>query len=478
MRRGVIALAVCAMAVGAVACDNSKITDINKNPNAPERVATGLLFANGLTGAIGGVRGGFEIYNFALWPQHLAEYQYPAASYYDVGGTQADAYWNAFYIGPLQDLEQARRQAVAANHVNEEGPILVMRAFTVQFMTRMWGDMPYSKANQADEGTISPEYDKQQDIYNSLLKDLADANAKMNATAGYELGAQDPIYGGNVTLWKKFANSLRARVALDLMKADVNKARTEIAAAVAAGGFTSNADMAQLVWPGDGTNDNPWFGNRKTRDDHRLSATLVDTLKSLNDPRLAIYAQPASGSGQFAGMPNGIEAGPAGTYGTTASRIGTKAYEQRQPSYAMTYAEYAFIKAEAAERGWISGSAAQFYADGVRASLAQWGVSSAAADAYMAQARVQYAGGAAGLQQIGLQKWLAFFTQGFEAWADWRRTGVPTLVPAVAARTNPKQIPRRFVYPQNEQSFNLSNLNAAISAQGGADLISKTWIDR
>jgi hypothetical protein len=61
---------------------------------------------------------------------------------------------------------------------------------------------------------------------------------------------------------------------------------------------------------------------------------------------------------------------------------------------------------------------------------------------------------------------------------EWRRTGYPSLTPAVEARTTPKSIPRRVLYPQTEQSFNDDNLQAAISAQGGAELLNRVWIDK
>jgi hypothetical protein len=145
----------------------------------------------------------------------------------------------------------------------------------------------------------------------------------------------------------------------------------------------------------------------------------------------------------------------------------------------MTFAEFSFIKAEAAERGWITGSAAQFYMDGIGASLNQWGVSSADSTAYVNQAQIAYKGGAAGLAQIGVQKWIALFTQGFEAWSEWRRTGYPNLTPPPTARTANGQLPRRVIYPQTEQSFNLAHLKAAIADQGGSDALDKKlWIDK
>jgi hypothetical protein len=493
-----IALSGLALAVAASACNNDKLTNVNKNPNAPEKVSATLLFPAATVSSINRVRSDIEITPsaFTHWPQYLAEYQYPEISYYQFRPTTADGWWNAFYTGPLQDLEQALRQATAENKPNQVGPILVIRAFDYSTITGFWGDIPFSEANKGDEGKITPVYDKQQVVYDSLLKNLTDANTMMSTAAAGGFGSQDPVYGGDMAKWKKFANSLHARLGMNLSKVDANRAKAEVAAAVAAGGFASNADNAQISWPGDGTNNNPWWNTEKegqgTRDDARVSATLIDTLKSLNDPRLQVYARPvqdptcgtvalctAVSAGGYRGMPNGLDAGAAGDWGPKSSRMGLQVFAEDQPSYFMTYAEFSFIEAEAAERGWITGSAATFYNNGVTAAMNQWGITdTAVTNGYLRQARVAYAGGTTGLAQIGLQKWLALFTQGFESWSEWRRTGYPNLTPALNAKTANGQLPRRVIYPQTEQSFNNAHLQSAIAAQGGSDALDKRlWID-
>lgn len=496
LNRLVVAAASLALLGSATACDNSTLTNVNKNPNAPETVDANLLFPTAVVSSVARVRGDMEITPSlgAHWPQFLSEYQYPEISYYQFRPTTADAWWANFYAGPLQDLAAALAQATDMKRPNQIGPILVIRAWDYSIMTGIWGDIPFTEANKGDQAIITPKYDSQKVIYDSLLKNLTDANAMMGGT-GVGFGAQDPIYGGDMAKWKKFANSLHARLGMNLSNVDPARAKTEVAAAIAAGGFTSNADNAQLNWPGDGTNNNLWYGNQKegngTRDDARMAATFIDTLSHLNDPRLPIFARPvqdtscgsatgchAVNPGNYRGMPEGLEAGAAGTWGTRASRMGPQIFAKNQPSYIMTYAEFSFIKAEAAERGWIAGSAAQFYNEGITASMQQWGVSDAAIAAYLAQPAVAYKGGTAGLAQIGVQKWISLFTQGVEAWMEWRRTGYPNLTPALNARTSGGGIPRRVIYPQTEQSFNSANLSAAIAAQGGSDALDKRlWID-
>ena len=204
--------------------------------------------------------------------------------------------------------------------------------------------------------------------------------------------------------------------------------------------MTSNSDIAAVAWPGDGIFDNPIATNFLTRDDHRVSKTLLDTMNTLKDPRVPIFAQPAKNTGLYTGLQNGLDVATAATFMNTTSRPGAIFYPgatsygtfgtsagRKTPSYIMTYAEVAFLQAECAERGLggLSGAAA-YYNAAVTASITQWGGTAAAAAAYLAQPGVAYVGGATGLQQIGLQKWIALFTQGTEAWAEWRRTGNPS----------------------------------------------------
>jgi hypothetical protein len=144
----------------------------------------------------------------------------------------------------------------------------------------------------------------------------------------------------------------------------------------------------------------------------------------------------------------------------------------------MTYAEVSFIQAEAAERGWITGNAAALYQQGIRASMQQWGVTNTAAiDAYVANSAIAYAGGTPGLTQIALQKWIALYTDGVQAWAEWRRTCVPaTLKPGPDAIQN--TVPRRYLYSVREQSVNSANVDAAVARQGADAFTTRMYWDK
>jgi len=474
------------LALSLSAC-NDGLTDLNVNPNAPTEVGAEYLFPQGVSALVGTLRGtGFDMTMTSLWAQHYAKIQYVDEDWYEIRPQTIDGWWAGLYSGGLEDLTQAADKATAAGNTNKAGPAIIVRSWALGVMTELWGDIPYSEANAADKagGTTTPKYDSQQAIYTTLFADLKSAHDQMGTGTGY--GAADPIYGGSVSSWKKFANSLRARNAMRLSERDPATAQAQLTAALAAGVFTSNADDAKLVWPGDGSNDSPIYSNARPpdgkgdRDDHRVSKTLVDTLASLSDPRLAVYAQCTvfsadAGGCDYVGVPNGLAGPDALALGfTKTSKIGSVFHDPSAPSWLMSYPEVLFIQAEAAERGWITGSAAAFYNAGIAASMEQWGISAAASAAYLTQPRVVY-NPTTGLTQIALQKWIGLYGQGSDAWAEYRRTGVPDLKAGPAAII--PTVARRLTYPLSEQSLNKANLEAAIAAQGGAALTNRVWWD-
>lgn len=471
------AIAVTALAAAALACDpHSTSAPVGGVVAQPQAAAD--LFANAATSAAGIVRGKLDFTQFGLWGQQLATIDGSAVDRYGIDSTLIDASWNSLYAGPLQDIEQALAKSVAANDPHAVAPLLILRAWAYDYITRVWGDVPFSAANQANTGAFFPQYDRQPAVYDALLKDLAQAPSLINAPGAGGFGTSDPVYGGDSAKWRRFANALRARLALELLKADATRAKSELSAAIGAGGFLSNDDDAAIRWSGDGTNDNPWSAGAGAGSALRLSKTLIDTLANLADPRLPFYAQRSKLGGQYTGAPNGLLAPQAAQYADITSVVASGVARKDAPSVLMSFAEFSFIEAEAAERGWITGSAETFYAQGIRASMQKWGVAPTDIDTYLASARIKYAGGSAGLDQIALQEWIALFTQGIDAWSVWRRMGAPALSPVAAALTSPTVIPRRLPYPISELRLNANNVQRAIAAQDGAGLTDRVWLDK
>lgn len=493
------------LVLGVGACDTDKLINVNEDPNNPTSAppqavftyATRIALQRWFSGGTMNLRGP------VLTAQHLAQVQYPDEDTYDrLDGTVTNASFNNTYIQELKNFQAVINAGRADNQALLWGPPQIMRSLVFGYVTDVWGDVPYSDALQGDDEDviIQPAYDAQQAIYDGLFADLSEA---VTAIAGapssaVTLGGADPIFGGNSLRWQRFGNSLRARHAMRLANVDAAKAQAQLTAAIGAPGglMASNADNAQMDWPGGGVYDNPWSVNNQGRDDHRLSNSLMGQMLPHNDPRVPVYAQPTLASAtdptapDYAGMPNGLTATEAATYSLTSSRPGAVFYSNNSfcaacatlvgatfPSFVLTYAEVSFILAEAAERGWIAGSAAAYYDQGIRASMEQWGVTDAAAiTAFLAQPGIVYVPGTEGLRRIALQKWIALYTDGVEAWAEWRRTCVPaTVVPGSAAVIN--TVPRRYQYSTREQSVNGANVDAAIARQGPDEFTTRVYWD-
>jgi hypothetical protein len=378
---------------------------------------------------------------------------------------------------------------------------MVLQVWDFSYLTDQWGDVPYSDALKADSGVVSPKYDTQSDIYTGFFVTLkAAANAMAVDVLGDPgLGSADPIYGGNITKWRRFANSLHARYAMRLVNVNPATADAELKVAFsdAGGVFQSTADNARLMWPGDGVSDNPFADNLKQRDDGRLARTMTSLMVPVGDPRIRVYGQPVVDSSAYpngyGGMPAALTQDSANAWYRKASRPGTIFYPGvtsygtfgtsaglSTPSFLMTYAELLFIRAEAAERG-IGGvpraEAAADYNSAIQASMAQWGVTDAAAiSAFLANPSIAYQGGTAGLKQIATQKWIALFSDDAQAWAEWRRTCQPSNV-VPGPNTIVPYIPRRFYYSTTEASVNAANLNVAIARQGPDNFGTRVYWD-
>lgn len=465
--------AVLALAFALSGC-NDGLTDLNDNPNEPVQVTADYLFANATEAAASRVHGStLNMDVTALWVQHYAESRYSAEDRYEITDGAINTHWTNFYAGPLQDLQEVIQKGVEADRPNVEAVGTIMRSWVMHVVTDLWGDAGYSEALQGRTSSgLVVAYDPQQAIYDDLFVELAGAAAMIDPT-GVKITTGDMIYQGNMDRWRRFANSLRLRAAMRLSQVDQTKARTEFADALTDGVFTSNADNALLRYVDNGVDVHPIFGYERSRIDHAISKTMVDTLASFADPRLPLYAYP-NNTGLYVGMQNGSNADPPLS---TISRIGPAFASANSPAVLMSYAEVLFLQAEAAARGWITGDAGTLYAQAITAAMTQLGVSAGAITNYLAQPRVQYQGGEAGLRQIWLQKWIALFGNGPEAFAEWRRTGTPALLPGPDA-INDGLIPVRLTYPGSEQTLNKEAMDAAISRQGGANSLNNpVWWD-
>ncbi len=459
-----INIARVALLVGLVwavsACD--PLTEVNENPNAPTDVTANFLLPQALrAGVEQGMHGALFQSHTGIWPQQLVELQYPDEEQGEVRDARMDAYFQNFYIGSLKDIQTVYDKGVETGTPNHQAVALIWKSWIFHQVTDLWGDVPYSQALRGEEeGGGTPEYDSQESIYTGLLADLTTAAGLLDAN-GDDFDAGDLIYNNDFVAWGRFANSLRMRLAMRLSDVSPATAQTEFVAAYNAGGFQSNADNATLAWAGS-PYENPLYENYLGRDDHGVSATLIDTLLSLADPRLALYAEPAETDGVYRGHQNGMDDLPAGFSINDFSRMGNfwRADGAATPTLIMTYSEVLFLQAEAAAMGWIAGAPATLYTAAITASMNQYdgmGAPNLPTDAEITAylATVPYTG----LDDIYLQKWISLYMCGSEAWFDWRRTDVPALLPGPMYLLS--RLPVRFPYPPIEQSLNIANLTTA-----------------
>jgi hypothetical protein len=146
----------------------------------------------------------------------------------------------------------------------------------------------------------------------------------------------------------------------------------------------------------------------------------------------------------------------------------------------MNAATVLLARAEAAERGWTTENAGSIYTDAVTVGMAQWGYTGAPVAGYLAQSGVVYTGtSAAKRDKIAIQKWIALYPDGLQAWNEWRRTGVPVLVPSIYPVNETGEIPRRFVYGNTEYGNNNANVKAAAALLSGGDTQdARMWWDK
>ena len=477
-------LSVCAALAAIMACGD--LTSINQNPNGPPDATPPSILPSVIQNVVGGVNGvnSLNIRGGGLWVQYYSEIQYRDEDKYIVrSGTSGG--WG-FYNGGVEDAQRMMQKGEAANAPNWTAVGRVLKSYMFSVMTDAMGDLPYTQALKGDT-ILHPVYDSQQSIYDSLFANLAQANSEFDFRAvatGFPTG--DLLYRGSMAKWQKFANSLRLRLAMHLTKVDPAKAQAEAAAAVSAGVFASNADNATLLYLASSPNRNPIYNDARGRDDYGMSKTFVDSLKSWADPRLPVFAQlnedTIVANRTYQGLSNGLNDGE-GPNLFYISRIG--AFWRETPNAPMdllTYSEVQFLEAEAAERGWIPGSAATFYNNAIRASFNQYGITDTTViNAYLAQPRVAYTPGATGLTQIAYQKWVSLFMQGMESWTEVRRTQIPALIPgprAVFGAGIATKIPERLPYDDQEGVLNAANVAAAVAAQGFSasnDIQSPLW---
>jgi len=495
------------------------LEDLNENPNqiGSENVDPNLLVPTVISGAAKTTLGlGFG--DIAGVMQHTQKDGWSGGhNAYDWSNDSHS--WNGYY-SLLTNNKTLIEKAEADNLEFHKGVGLVMKAYLFGMITDLWGDAPYSEALRGDEGAefFDAAFDNQRDIYLGILADLSEANTLLSKSQSAYFSIQpnqDVLYGGNVSKWRKFANSLALRYYMRISSKEPGLAEEGIRRITSNAGqyplILNAADDAAMAYVGNTGNDS-WPTNTKFDTDSqgsyfriKMAETLVDVLKELDDPRLGVWANkvgiplvldvgapngtdymlngerhvsqdivdayeaivkvPVNYSKDYIGLPTAITLGPAynlkeefkqGSYNPYVSQLNDIYKAASGPllkARLLSAAEVHFIMAEAALKGWVSGGPEAHYNQGIKQSLETWGVGGQY-DSYIAGAAY------GGLEDIIEQKWIASWSATTEAWFDYRRTGLPNLQTGQASKRD--ALPLRFYYHINETDTNSENADAAI----------------
>jgi hypothetical protein len=417
----------------------------------------------------------------------------------------ANAYPNE--INELVEVLKAAGNGTDATQSNLIAEANIWRVYCFSRLTDLYGDIPYTQAAQGYNSAVyKPAYDAQKDIYADMLKQLETAATSLDASKA-TFGAADLIYGGATDKWKKFAYSLMLRCAMRMTKVDAAAAQSWATKAIAGGVILDDADIAKVPYVGSGQdiNKNP-LANDLWNNDYiaqngstnteggKYQDVFINYLKTNTDPRLGVIS--IVYNNKVADTTSALQKGMSAMLNTKPADFGTLSEPNpktilllNSPRLVFTAAESNFLLAEAAARGWYSGSTAEtLYKNGIASSMRQWAIIGGSAgtisdvqiNTYINHHAYNTAGTLAQqMEQIYTQFWVGVFPDAQEVFATYRRTGYPALVPNnyVGNATGGK-IFRRMLYPIAEQNLNKDAYAAAVARQGADDFLTRIWWDK
>ncbi|GIZ07560.1 hypothetical protein FUMI01_02870 [Flavobacterium sp. UMI-01] len=395
---------------------------------------------------------------------------------YDVTQNIGNSSWNNYYKW-LNNIKEMRLAAIKANDKNYEAIALTLNAWLYANLTDMFGPVPMSEAIKGDEGIFYPAFDSQQFIYETILADLEKANTMYDTKKAMPY-ASDILFNNDVKKWQKFTNSLHLRLLLRISNRPETNAFQKLTTMVnnptTYPVFTTTAESAILQVTGVSPNVSPWGRPQDFRLNVKMASFFIDNLNNVQDPRLPFIATTAKDPNNvdlgYKGIPSAYS-GPESQFAYDASTFNIVQVENPMQIFLLTYAEVAFIKAELAQRGYIT-NAETHYKNGVKAAIEQ--LKAVMPTTYFDNPNAAYNGT---LDQIMLQKYYALYFVDYQQWFEYRRTGLPAL-PTTDAMLNDKKMPARFFYPTDVQIGNAVNYKKAVELLGGPDSINTTvWWD-
>jgi hypothetical protein len=465
------------------------LLDINVSPNDPTTASASpaLVLSNALNvtaGIYDNATAGNNNFVFAgLWLGHISySGNYAIAtenvSYALTNNFASGAFANLY--DNIEDYDFVEKKGAEQGNNFYRAIGILMKAYNFQTLVDLYNNVPYTQA-LAGTGASKPSYDNGKAIYDDLAKKMDTAINLFKTSASASTITGDIMFNGNVTKWLQFANTVKLR--LLLRQSEVNGASAKTQAAAISGGFLTTDATVNPGYLNSSGKANPFWGSNVntsgtyTQDLYRAGQYAISFFQNHNDPRLSSFYTPIGGgtSNNYAGNFFGDQ----GIQNSKTSQIGPgvlKAFSQN--AVIMLAAESYFLQAEAALRGWISGTPKTLYESGVKASFAYLGLSAAQATTYLSQPgdkQTTWDATTGFQEQLALiirQKWAAeTWINELEVYNDYRRLHLPSDVPLSTNNNSTGIFPNRILYPQREYDVNGAN----VLAQGNITPGTKVW---
>lgn len=445
--------------------------DINQNPNNPstDQATPQLLFPAAEISAASAIGGELAIIGM-LWSEFTTEdvssSQYRNFDSYNVTSTDLNTDYNQLYTGALNDLELILQKTQVSQDWNYNLMATVLKVYTYQVLVDLYDRVPYSQALKGT-GNLQPVFDQGDTIYESLLATLDTAlNKNFNASTNTMPGAEDYLFGGDMSKWKAFANTIKLKMYLRMINAKPAEAEAGITALYGSGATFLTEDAGIAQWTTTPNKQNPFYAQNiyalNTPSNLKASVTFVSWLMGNNDPRIVSYFGTKS--------PVGIDQGNYLSNNPIYKTATTYVQHPTDPVQFISGPESYFMQAEARERYFNGDQAKQLYNTGVQAAFAFYGFD---ASSFISPTGV-YAYPVSGtlddkIDAIITQKWASLpGSHSLEGWFERNRTGFPktSLVYSTSIAYVPGQFvvsatstigqafPKRIVFPDNERSRN------------------------
>ncbi len=455
---------------------NKNFEEINTNPNGLSKVTPANLLAPALKKSVEYGMSRSQRVNNELMQVTINMGDGDGKIFrYEIRSSEADYLYNNLFL-QLYNFKDIYDLAEKADNKSYMGVSLICQAWLFSILTDTYGDIPYSNALQGKQLNISPEFDSQESIYKGLFQSLDSANVYLKGAANLDNGS-DPVYGGNVSLWRKFGNSLYLRLLMRVSEkatmnapAQIRKMIDEKAADYPV--IANNKESAVLRWTGTAPYTSP-FSTWRPGDWYapKLSSFFVDNLNEWSDPRIQKWA--SLYDGEYAGIASGY---PIGTNPVGKSALLTSLMTEPLLGNILNYSEIQFVLAEAAVKGWIgTKTAKQYYEEGTKNAIEMWSLEMPK-DYLNGQHIVwnESASQSRKMQLIHQQKYYSLFFTDMQSWFEFRRTGYPEL-PILSGHLNNGVMPARLNYPVYIQSANPINYKAAVQNQGPDNINTLVW---